>query len=442
MADPIIKVENLKVIYNKGKSNEVRSLDGVSTNIYRNEYVIIFGPSGCGKSTLLYSISGLQKPTGGDVYFEGKKIAYMSKDELVKIHQVKVGMVFQAFYLIPSLNVIDNVCLPKVFCGEARGKRKDQGIKLLQRFGIVEQADKFPSQLSGGQKQRVSIARSLINDPDIILADEPVGNLDSVSSENVLQILKDLNQVDKKTVVLVTHNPEHLHFADRVIHMKDGRILREEFNENKERPEYVYVKKDEVGVNPESFSPELKLLARTFKNLSPSQIGSLLVPFKANQLISYITSEMTEEQLNSAGSYLKEFLFGNIQPDEFANYLDMDYRKGGAGWNKNRANKFAERVAGLMECSKVIGDKEKGENEKIDFLTEHLIGQFKLKLKDESVFAMRLFLGARIKNEIDRSELEKKLDLPLSKGGAGMYIHTAEKVSREVEMIMLLRYTV
>ncbi|TSD01617.1 MAG: Uncharacterized protein Athens071425_346, partial [Parcubacteria group bacterium Athens0714_25] len=228
MKEPIIKTKDLRVIYNQGKSNEVRSLEDANVEIYPQEYVIIFGPSGCGKSTLLYSISGLQAPTYGDVFIEGKKLAEMNKKERVNLHRNNIGMVFQAFYLVPSLSIIGNVCLPKSFSGVAKKIREKDGMKLLQRFSIAEQATKFPNELSGGQKQRVSIARSLINNPQIILADEPVGNLDSESAENVLRILKELNEIDKKTIILVTHNPEHLHFADRIIHMKDGRIVREE----------------------------------------------------------------------------------------------------------------------------------------------------------------------------------------------------------------------
>ena len=198
MDSPLIQTENLKVIYNRGKENEVRSLFDVSVKIYPKEYVIIYGPSGCGKSTLLYSMSGLQPPTEGDVIIKTKSISKMTKKEIVELHQVGIGMVFQAFYLIPSLDILENVCLPKVFRGESKNKRKEEGIKLLHRFGIVEQSKKFPSQLSGGQKQRVSIARSLINNPEVIFADEPVGNLDSESSENVMRILKELNEIDKK----------------------------------------------------------------------------------------------------------------------------------------------------------------------------------------------------------------------------------------------------
>ncbi|MDR3559053.1 MAG: ABC transporter ATP-binding protein, partial [Candidatus Pacebacteria bacterium] len=323
--DPIIQVDHLKVIYNKGKQNEVRSLFDISTRIYPQEYVIIFGPSGCGKSTLLYSMSGLQAPTDGTVLVEGKNLSKMTKAEMVELHQVGIGMVFQAFYLIPSLTVLDNVCLPKVFRGESKVNRQENGIKLLHRFSIVEQASKFPSELSGGQRQRVSIARSLINNPQIIFADEPVGNLDSESAENVMRILKELNEIDKKTIVLVTHNPEHLHYADRIIYLKDGKFVKEEVNTDKRPIESEKV----VDVKYEELSNELKILMRTFKNLTLNQVGSLLVPFKADQLMSHVLSELNQEQLQTAGGYLKEYLFGNIGLDALAKDLDMDYEKGG-----------------------------------------------------------------------------------------------------------------
>ncbi|MFZ2300139.1 MAG: ABC transporter ATP-binding protein, partial [Candidatus Moraniibacteriota bacterium] len=208
MADPIIVVDKLRVIYNQGKPNETRALEETDITIYPHEYVIIYGPSGCGKSTLLYSLSGVQRATYGDVYIQGKALSKMTRGEELELHQTGIGMIFQAFYLISSLDILENVCLPKMFQGISPNERRTAGIQLLRRFNIAEQADKFPSQLSGGQKQRVAIARSLINNPEIILADEPVGNLDSDSAENVLQILKELNEVDKKTIIMVTHNPE------------------------------------------------------------------------------------------------------------------------------------------------------------------------------------------------------------------------------------------
>jgi len=425
----------VKVIYNKGKQNEVRSLFDVSVKIYPKEYVIIFGPSGCGKSTLLYSMSGLQPPTEGQVTVKNKNLSNMTKREKVELHQTGIGMIFQAFYLIPSLSVLDNVCLPKVFRGESRKERQETGVKLLHRFSIVEQAGKFPSELSGGQRQRVSISRSLVNNPDIIFADEPVGNLDSESSENVMRILKELNEVDKKTIVLVTHNPEHLHFADRIIFMKDGKVVKEEVNKEKRPPDAAKLPE----VNYQELSNELKLLMRTFKNLSLDQIGSLMVPFKANQLMSHVLSELSHEQVQTAEGYLKEFLFKNIDLETFFKDLDMKYEQGGADWNRKRVESFVSRVKEITDLSAVVTNKN--ETESSMAMALYLIKLFKLKLDSEEVKMMASFLRLRIRNKIDRSELEKKLDVSKKLGGLGLYSTTAEKISREVEIIMLMKYS-
>jgi len=431
--EPCIKVDQLRVIYNKGKSNEVRSLDGVDLEIYPEEYILIFGPSGCGKSTLLYGISGLQAPTYGEVVVLGKNLAQMSKREKVDFHQTKIGMVFQAFYLIETLSVIDNVCLPKVFRGENLKDRREKAMELLRRFGIAEQADKMPAQLSGGQKQRVSVARALVNNPDIILADEPVGNLDSESAQTVLDIFKEINDVDKKTLIMVTHNPEHLIYADRVIYMKDGKKIREELNMDK-RPKEAIEK--EVTAVPEEISSELKLLMRTFKNLSLRQIGVLLVPFKAKQVLSHILSQLKEEQLESAENLLKELLFKNINGDEFEKKLDLDLEKGGAGWNKARAASFTQRVQEILAQTELL----KNEPDIVAF-TDYLIKTCNLKLSEEIMLRFRSFIKLRVENKIDRFGLQQRLDAPKALGGAGLYKSSAERVVGEIELIMLLKYS-
>lgn len=436
MSESIIDIKNLQVVYNKGKSNEVRSLDDISVKIYPEEYVIIFGPSGCGKSTLLYTIAGLQAPTSGEVIIEDRNLANLRKKEMVELHQTGVGLIFQAFYLISTLTVLDNVCLPKVFRGEDRAQRKEDGFKLLQRFGISEQSDKFPSQLSGGQKQRVAIARALVNNPQIILADEPVGNLDSESAENVLQILKELNEVDKKTVIMVTHNPEHLHFADRILHMKDGKVVSEEINRDKRPKEVV---KEEIAKEPEIISNELKLLMRTFKNFSPQQAGALLIPYKAKQLISYIISELTEEQLSTAENFLKELLFNNIDVDSFEKNLDMDFSEGGANWNKLRAKSFVIRVREMLNQSENISDME-SKNPELS-LADYLVYRFGLKINAEMKSRLVSFLKLRLENKVDLFGLQERLDAPFTIGGVGLYKGTAEKIVKEIEMIMLLKYS-
>jgi len=436
MIEPVIEVTNMDVIYNKGKSNEVRSLEGANLKIYPEEYIIIYGPSGCGKSTLLYSIAGLQMPTAGDVTIFGKSIPKMTKKEKVELHRTSIGMIFQAFYLISSISILNNVCLPKVFRGEDRGDRKLKGIELLRRFGIAEQSNKLPNELSGGQKQRVAIARSLVNNPNIILADEPVGNLDSESAENVLHILKELNDVDKKTIILVTHNPEHLVYADRIIHMKDGKIVEEEINKDK-RPKEL-IEKD-IASEPGAISDEAKLLMRTFKNFSPQQVGALLVPFKAKQLIAHVLAELTEEQISAAENFLKDLIF---KPDSIADFeknLDLDLDKGGAGWNKIRASYFSVKIQDTLKQVAILSSADTDSAAKL--ISDYLFIIFKLQLPEEIKIKFYSFVKLRIENKIDSAQLKQRLDAPVKMGGAGLYKPTADRVTKEIEILMLLKYS-
>lgn len=439
MNKPIIYTDKLRVIYNQGASNEVRALEETSLSIYPEEYVIIYGPSGCGKSTLLYSLAGLQRATYGDVYFRGKSISKMTHREDLELHQTGVGMIFQAFYLISSLNILENVCLPKMFRGENPKERKKAGIQLLRRFSIAEQADKFPGQLSGGQKQRVAIARSLINNPDIILADEPVGNLDSESAENVLKILKELNEVDKKTIVLVTHNLEHLVYADRVIYMKDGRIINEEIHKEKRPIENRIgqsLDKNEEQLSPKSL--ELKILMASFKNLLPQQVDVLLVPFKAKQLLSHLLSQLNDEQVSMAEAFLKELLFKNIDLPTFFNRLDLPLDDGGAGWNKIRARSFTEHAAAILHQVENI---KAGSPESALSFSEHLITGFRLNLSEIQKLRLQGLLEARMSNKIGQIDLQKYLSQRVSSDGVGINKITAEKIVREIEVIMLLKYS-
>ncbi|OGI26313.1 MAG: hypothetical protein A3J76_03545, partial [Candidatus Moranbacteria bacterium RBG_13_45_13] len=190
---PLIKIEKLSIVFNEGEANELKAIDNLDLEIYPHEYLILFGPSGCGKSTLLNVISGLLPPSGGKIEIEDRDITAFTEKEKLEFHRKRIGMVFQSFFLVSTLSVIDNICLPRAFVGDEFSSRRADGMNLLKRFGIESQAEKFPQDLSGGQRQRVAIARSLINSPSIIVADEPVGNLDSKSTYNVLTILKELN---------------------------------------------------------------------------------------------------------------------------------------------------------------------------------------------------------------------------------------------------------
>ncbi len=435
--DPLIVIDKLRIIYEQGKPNEMRALEETNLTIYPHEYVIIFGPSGCGKSTLLYSISGLQTATYGDVYIKGRAISKMSEREELELHQNEMGMIFQAFYLIPSLNILDNVCLPRAFRGESAAVRKKDGFSLLRRFGIAEQGDKMPSQLSGGQKQRVAIARSLVNNPDIILADEPVGNLDSESAQNVLDILKELNDVDKKTVIMVTHNPDHLMYADRVIHMKDGRVIKEQVFKEK-RPILQQKKMEDFLMEEEPENSELKILMNSFKNLLPQQVDMLLIPFKAKQLLAHLLSDHSDEQVSMAEAFLKELLFKNIDIPMFSSRLDLELDQGGAGWNKLRALRFSKRVESILAITQALGGTS---DEGALKLASYLEQEFGLKLSDTSRLRLQAALKMRLESTIGQIELTRKLDKSFIQGGVGLRRDTVDKMTREVEMIMLLKYS-
>ncbi len=433
--EPLISVKDLRVIYNQGKSNEIRALEKTNLEIYPGEYVIIFGPSGCGKSTLLYSIAGLQKPTYGDISIEGRRFSEMHRKEMLSLHQNIIGLIFQAFYLIPSLSILDNVCLPRTFRGERKTEREEAGIRALRRFDIVEQSDKYPSQLSGGQKQRVAISRALINTPKIVLADEPVGNLDSESARNVLLILKQLNEEDRQTIIMVTHNPEHLAYADRIIHMRDGRIIKEEVNTEK-RP-IDEVRKQEQKKPASAEEKELSLLMSSFKNLLPQQVNALLIPFKAKQLLSHLLSEMNEEQVSAAETMIREVLFKNIDTDEMRDRLDLPFEKGGGGWNRTRAETLSDRVREILEQVEVIDER----NGDVSVLVEYLIRTFHLKTDDVQKARLTTLIGLRTQSRINYDEFLKRLDRSVVEDGIGLYRPTAERVARELEMIMLLKYS-
>ena len=205
----------------------VHALRGVDLDIAAGEFVAVMGPSGCGKSTLLHLLGALDTPTSGDVLLEGVALGTMTDDELTKVRRHRVGFVFQFFNLVPVLTALENVALPAVIDGRATGAANQEAEELLDRFGLTASRDKLPSQMSGGEQQRVAIARSLINKPAVILADEPTGNLDHRSGVQVVEHFVELHGAGE-TIVLVTHNPAVAAVADRVVFLRDGQSVGEE----------------------------------------------------------------------------------------------------------------------------------------------------------------------------------------------------------------------
>ena len=218
----VLKAENLRKIYGKGE-NQVKALDGVELSVEKGEFVAVVGTSGSGKSTLLHMLGGLDRPTSGKVYVDGKDIFSLKEEELTIFRRRKIGFVFQSYNLVPVLNVYENISLPI----ELDGKKTDRKFidSILKTLGLEEKVRSLPGQLSGGQQQRVAIARALASKPAILLCDEPTGNLDSRTSQDVLSLLKVSSQKYTQTIVMITHNEEIAQLADRTIRIEDGRIL-------------------------------------------------------------------------------------------------------------------------------------------------------------------------------------------------------------------------
>lgn len=220
----ILKVENLTKTYGSGE-NLVHAVDDVSFSVEKGEFVAIVGASGSGKSTLLHLIGGVDRPTSGKIFVDGNDISKMNDDKLAVFRRRQVGIVYQFYNLIPILTVEENITLPCDLDG--RGVDRERLEMILDSFGLRARRKHLPNQLSGGQQQRTSIARALINNPSLVLADEPTGNLDSKSSEEVMSMLKMCNQSYEQTVIMITHNLDIAKQADRIITISDGKIVEE-----------------------------------------------------------------------------------------------------------------------------------------------------------------------------------------------------------------------
>ncbi len=225
---PIIRLNEVWKIYEMG-NNKVNALGGLNLTINKGDFVAIMGPSGSGKSTLVNSIGCLDTPTKGNIFLEKQNISHLSESDLAQIRGKKIGFIFQQFNLIPTLTALENVMLPMTFQGMEKEIRKKRAHELLKLVDLGDRADHKPSEMSGGQQQRVAIARSLSNDPEVILADEPTGNLDTKTGKKVIEFLSRLNK-NGKTIIMVTHDQDIAKYAERTEYLRDGIIVKVEHN--------------------------------------------------------------------------------------------------------------------------------------------------------------------------------------------------------------------
>jgi putative ABC transport system ATP-binding protein len=221
MKEVIIEAKDIVKVYKTGNV-EFFALKGINLTIRRGDFIAIMGPSGSGKSTCMNILGCLDRPTRGSYKLEGKEVTNLSDSELAKIRNKKIGFVFQSFNLLPRTDSLRNVELPLIYSGEK--EKKEKAMMALEMVGLKSKANNKPNELSGGEQQRVAIARALVNDPSIILADEPTGNLDSKSGQEIMEIFRNLNKIGK-TIILVTHEPDIAAYAEKTIHFKDGMIV-------------------------------------------------------------------------------------------------------------------------------------------------------------------------------------------------------------------------
>ncbi len=447
---PIIRAQNLDFVYNPGKGNEFHALINISLDIYPEEFIIIFGPSGCGKSTLLNVIAGLETPDKGSIHVFGQNLTDMDSHDFAVYHRKEVGMIYQSYNLITSLTVLENVVLPQVFVNVKKGRRKRWGRELLKRFGIFEHADKIPTELSGGQQQRIGIARAIVNNPKIVLADEPVGNLDSNSAKLVLSILGDLNEKEKKTIILVTHNPEYLDYADRILYMKDGIITREVVNRNKESNKEIN--------KPKTVVKEINELMRAYQGMTPEQINILIMPFKSKIFANHFISSRNMEESKIFEEAIQRRMLGTISEDEFFDVLDKTSREGGVGFDRRTAKKIVRRINRVIRMAYYVyqkghqGKDESGEHKRISFeekaekvkvyLYKTCYYEYYKHLNDKQDDRMKRAIKDRLMATMDKNSFYDYLDKPFRDGGVGLNSKTAKIISEELELILILGFGV
>lgn len=430
MAKPLIVARDLSIIYNQGKSNEFKALSGVNTDIYEGEYIILFGPSGCGKSTLMYAIQGSLPPGEGTLLIKGDDVYSYPPAERVYFQRYVMGIIFQQFNLIPSLSVLDNVALPQIFCDADKTTRDRRAQSLLDRFGVGHVSHKIPAMLSGGQQQRVSVSRSMVNDPKILLADEPTGNLDSVSTQQVMDKIDEINTFDRRTIIMVSHNAAHLSYAHRVYYLKDGKIVREVVN-----PQRKQIKPVREG---ETIVTELEQLARLYPYDS-------VETWRVKSMVNFLTQNYTFDQLIRLEHATDLFIQGKIDRDHYIKSLILPQERGGVEVPEKEARRMAT-VAGKMmdQANDVKRYRARKDNDDVFFsqhkiaerMRDHLTKQYRIKLSKDQNTNMTELIADRVTGVIEEAELNERLMKGIRSGGLALSENEADDMTRYFEKII------
>jgi putative ABC transport system ATP-binding protein len=430
MAKPLIVCRDLSIIYNKGKSNEFKALQGVNTDIFEGEYIILFGPSGCGKSTLMYSIQGSLPPGEGTLLIKGDDIYAYPPSERVYFQRYIMGIIFQSFNLIGSLSVLDNVALPMIFCNVDKQTRNRRAQSLLDRFGVGHVSHKIPAMLSGGQQQRVSVARSMVNDPKILLADEPTGNLDSISTQQVMDKIDEINTFDRRTIIMVSHNAAHLSYAHRVYYLKDGLIVREVVN-----PQRKQIKPVREG---ETIVTELEQLARLFPYDSVETL-------RVKSMVNYLTQDYSFDQIVRMEHAISLFIRGRLDRDSFIKSLILPYEQGGVEVSEQEARRMTSVTERMMKHADDIRRfRARKDNDSIFFnqhklaerMRDHMVQVFRIKLSKEQDTNLTELIADRVTGVIEDDEMNEKMMIGVRSGGLGFAEKEADELSRYFEKVI------
>ena len=430
MAKPLIVCRDLSIIYNKGKANEFRALQGVNTDIFEGEYIILFGPSGCGKSTLMYSIQGSLPPGDGTLLIRGDDIYSYPPSERVYFQRYIMGIIFQSFNLIGSLSVLDNVALPMIFCNVDKTTRNRRAQSLLDRFGVGHVSHKIPSMLSGGQQQRVSVARSMVNDPKILLADEPTGNLDSISTQQVMDKIDEINTFDRRTIIMVSHNAAHLSYAHRVYYLKDGRIIREVVN-----PQRKQIKPVREG---ETIVTELEQLARLFPYDSVETL-------RVKSMVNFLTQSYSFDQIVRLEHAVSLFISGRMDRDSLIRSLVLSYEQGGVEIEEVEARRMTSVAEKMMHHADDIRRfRARKDNANVFFnqhklaesMRDHLVQLFRIKLSKEQDKNLVEVIADRVTGVIEDGELNERMMRGVRSGGLGLSEKEADELTRYFEKVI------
>ena len=425
--NPIIKIEKLNLWYDQGKPTEVHALKDISIDIERGDYVAFFGPSGCGKTSMLYALSGVDHFQEGKVFINDRDISMLSNQELAIFRQTGIGIVFQQFNLIPSLNVLKNVALPMLFIGVSSEKAEAEARKLLERLDLTPYANRYPFELSGGQQQRVGIARALANDPPIIIADEPLGNLDSVNAQRVLEFLKELNEKDGRTVIMVTHEAWSLRDVKTIFHMKDGVITNTE--------------KTTAATLAESLAKHLyDQLAITNPNMNEGKEEKL----SARVLANFLLRGYSVEEVERFESFVNQRFENKIDKKGLHEWLSKPFKDGGVGLWKKKAERVTDYLESVIDRRKDIShiyaviekNPELPVWDEILIIRKWVIEGYTGELSQLQIMALDQVISDRIRGFIPADKVVDILNLSVNKFGAGLSFRASQLIAEKLELIL------